>query len=509
MAAKTTSIELKGDRVQARSLAEAHVNRLLLDFRKNASFQSLPIYSQTKKFYDQTGAYVGTVYMQTVNGAENVVVSCWSGRKYVEEHLEMERSESVSMIVPCMRSTDNHWWVACLSGTFEGPYYAFENIGDAFTPEMMDDNAEADLDGQLLAIGMSPINNIPNPELYFIAQTGKRPDGNYEWIEATDADTPRWEELTRAEQLSYVHEVIGECCAANGDSAPGGPAMTACVSIAVSPFAYAKISHQSLNVFNQPSIVPNIVESETYNAVSEGFKICSFGLSSDCAFELITAYERYDAYVADTEGDPTSSYAGLFDATTIDYTRGVFSFGSVDNSTRVEEAYAINGAVCYRTRERTETTIQDITVSAECLADSTIVTTIDNTDLYCDYFKVDATVFPLRTASSNEYPKYQQAFYNQVKYYNTDSMARITGMMSAYILETSSTSDWFEYNYVGPNSQNDIASTRFEEFLYGGYHEHSVADAQNLPTDDEPVTFRGEIFLGEIRYSKTEKVKLY
>ena len=186
MAAKTTSIELKGDRVQARSLAEAHVNRLLFDFRKNASFQQLPIYSQTKKFYDQTGAYVGTVYMQTVNGAENIVVHCGAGRKYKEEHLEIERPNMIDQLIPCIIVTKPEsyseeivGYIVCMSGSFLGPYVYVEK------PE---DDDKAVIEGfyhegfqyyveDLALPGMHQLGIAPDQKtLYYFKPSGLAPD---------------------------------------------------------------------------------------------------------------------------------------------------------------------------------------------------------------------------------------------------------------------------------------------------------------------------------------------
>jgi len=134
MAAKTTQVDLKGDKVQARSLAEAHVPRLMFDFRKNQSFQNLDIYSETKKFFDKTGAYVGTVYMQSVNGAENIVVMCDAGKKMEETRVTKELAvvENLANIVPCFIVTGDEpyseeivGYIACLSGSFLGPYQFF------------------------------------------------------------------------------------------------------------------------------------------------------------------------------------------------------------------------------------------------------------------------------------------------------------------------------------------------------------------------------------------------
>lgn len=196
--ARTTKLDLRGDRVKARAIAEAHVNRLLFDFRRNQSFQNLAIYSETKKFFDQSGRFVGTVYMQSVNGAEDVVVHCLSGEQKQIRKERIEIPSSTQLIVPVMIGLNKvgaefiiTHFVACLSGTFEPEYYVFKNTQE-FQLSEFDSPDSADLDEKKIADGDAPIRGSSGPpSLFFINQTGiNAPYKSSEW-NAIEASYPQ------------------------------------------------------------------------------------------------------------------------------------------------------------------------------------------------------------------------------------------------------------------------------------------------------------------------------
>jgi len=137
---------------------------------KRTNVNNLPIVYGTKRFDDGTVAQY-----QLIHGREIVnVVAPIIPVMIVEENVARTIIEEIEQIVPVFRSTDNNYWVACLSGTFEPEYYLFNNIYDIPTTAF-DDNIETDIDKQLISIGEDPIEGEYLPELYFIAQTGVRP----------------------------------------------------------------------------------------------------------------------------------------------------------------------------------------------------------------------------------------------------------------------------------------------------------------------------------------------
>ena len=214
---RTTKINLKGDIYRADTLALAHVDRLLHIFRTNTDFQKLKINTYLENFFDSTGQFIGSIHLSTNWGIEVVTVNVLSGKKKITERTEMQ-----DMIVPLIRSTDNKYWVACLSGTFEGPYYAFENIQE-ITAEEMDDNAESELDGRMIATGTSPLNGADSPQLFFIAQSGIRPEESD--IGSDTSEFPNddsefnwkpWSLLEVSEQKEFISAYEAICCSVIG-----------------------------------------------------------------------------------------------------------------------------------------------------------------------------------------------------------------------------------------------------------------------------------------------------
>jgi hypothetical protein len=132
MPPRTTSVELKGDRDAAKQLAHAHLERLLYNFR-DCNKQKLPIHAQRVNFFDhKTGRQVAEVYMQTVHGAENVIITCLPQHRERKEELVIKREESYEQIVPCFLVTGEAQgseqilgYVVCLSGSFLPPYQWF------------------------------------------------------------------------------------------------------------------------------------------------------------------------------------------------------------------------------------------------------------------------------------------------------------------------------------------------------------------------------------------------
>jgi len=482
MAAKTTQVELKGDRVQARSLAEAHVPRLMFDFRRNQSFQDLAIYSETKKFYDQTGAYVGTVYMQSVNGAENIVVTCDAGKPEIpkEKHAEQITPLPLSRLVPCMRSGDNQYWVACMSGTFEGPYKLFKNV-TGVTAADMDDNVEVNIDGQFMSTDGEYY-------LFFVAQTGVRPGGTDIDLTGNLSETHDF-----TSSAGTIHVVIcwGGCMGRNAWTSEADRTVT---------------ENRSIMVYGTDIGLPRngfiaVDESDRYGGN------CWVSYGYGCSGELtVVEQDVIDACgnvgnPGPTPGEDTFSIPGgeYYNQWNTTYTAEGCSLWSGEYSVRIETNNHQNHAACYRTSS-VETHTHRIRDYQICdLEGALLEETVTATTSKCDYLKVNSTVYPLREVSSDTYPQFDNI---GLKYYNTDSIAQITALLGAYIYGQ----DQFGYYYVGPNSNNSLVSTNFPRLLTG-QSRHTIPDMKDA--DGNLVEFYGEIFLGRVDYAIEEKVQLY
>ena len=481
--ARTTAVELKGDRYKAEQLSLAHTQRLLRTFRENSAFQSLQQNKHEENFFDETGAYIGKISMQTVFGVEKVIVDVRSGRPRPQKEAWKTDSRLVSQIVPCIRSVDNLWWVACLSGTFDGPYYAFKNIYE-ISAEEMDDNVEVELDKKLISIGTAPLGGGDLPKLFFIAQTGARPEGEeYELV--PDSSFSR--------DMSHTGNSIQIC----GEIAKTDTSGTG------HEFATAS---EKINVFGQTLNIPEsntsttVTRTRTWITCSTGvdkiYEVCGESLAEETLPSITEFFARPQISYSDGDRFHLSS-------TTID----CFPWGG-NESVRSERANTENFAACYRcaTRNIENLGARGYEPCAYTAPDYVYDIIDTDTETFCDYFKVDAVDYPLRGESESIYPRFSQ---RGLKYYNTDSPAAITAITAAradYLLD-GVTYSW-PYYYVGPNSDYDLARTLFipDSGVYGG-DGHIIPNVIGL--DDDTVMFEGEIFLGMIQYTVTEKKQVY
>lgn len=186
MGAQTTKIELKGDKYKAEQLSLAHVDRLLYIFRRNNSFNDLQIAAHREPIFDDTGAFVGEVYMQTAHGAENVIVTCPAGGKKETKELWHKRPEMVEQLVPCMivtgpeqYSTEIIGYIACLSGSFLEPYVFFpkpENEVEPTTIEGFYVEGFEDYDEEKALDNYKVLSTAGGKTLTFVKPTGTAPD---------------------------------------------------------------------------------------------------------------------------------------------------------------------------------------------------------------------------------------------------------------------------------------------------------------------------------------------
>jgi hypothetical protein len=480
MAAKTTQVELKGDRVQARSLAEAHVPRLMHDFRKNQSFQDLKIYSETKKFFDKTGAYVGTVYMQSVNGAENIVVSCDAGKPEVpkEETPKIPVPTPLTRIVPCIRSTDDQYWVACLSGTFEGPYRLFKNLVGVTYTDFLPAN-EANIDGQFLSTD-------GDYYLFYIAQSGNQPPfGSKITTSSNTTDYNVWE----------IDKWVVIC--------PDGTGHLAQLFGATS----SDITDTTMTVMGEDIGLPKGVDRKTWDMTNE---------DSRCGVSRLPP--EYDEA---TEGEvlakcdnPTYTYLPLkwwitdlnpfsIGVATMDRMYTYYGWGARYEDMSLEFDNKNNHAVQFAETQRDahKTSIQPIT-NDDCSYTYHPSTVTESSIIrIANKLKVDEDIYTLSEVySSDDEPTY---YTQSIKYYNTNNIAAKTALLGSavYTDEYVADSDTYiyheryEYYYVGPNSQDELAKTEFVADYSKGTH--TIPD---IVVDGVPLEFDGMVFLGRLDY---------
>jgi len=517
MAAKTTSVELKGDKVQARSLAEAHVPRLMFDFRRNQSFQDLKIYSETKKFFDQTGAYVGTVYMQSVNGAENIVVSCDAGKlaKPEEKHEAQVTPLPLARLVPCMRSKDNQYWVACLSGTFEGPYKLFKNV-TGITAADMEDNVEANIDGQFMSTDGEYY-------LFFVAQTGLLPAS----LTSDNTDPgPNYQPSLDAVseivcQIDDVAPILTECPAGNQFYT----ILPNYVGVIYGDWSYKNtgstgyidryIVFGDVNNYLPEAYVGQYTSySQTYHTKA-GSGVDSFFIRwggglfpTGCDFHnvqvpdytdhaqewaLDSARDTYEA--VGWQGGTSGNRADIvYQETSNNMFNGRFAV-------RMEQAYRNKFCCGYTKLNQTTHDITTVTASA-CTADADGEVNNSTITEYSDYFQVNSRPYLLQGPMTAHTPTYSTGS-NMMKYYGTDSLAETTGLMSAVLAKPGD--DDIAYHYVGPNNKNELTVTVF--VATGVPKKHTIP--KMLDVDGNLVEFYGEIFLGRLDTAIEEKVQLY
>lgn len=492
-----TNIEYEGDQYRARQLAAAHVNRLLFDFRRNNSFQKLAINAALKNFYDENGRYIGSIKMHTDNGLETVVVDV-PPVEFKAQPLELwlDKPERGDRIVPIIQSTDNDWWVACMGGAFNGPYYAFKNIYDLPLTQM-DGNADGvlndELHNRLVSIGGAALNGVMSPKLFFIAQTGTLPDSG-EIDEDTSEYPPAsewktWEDMTVAEKKVVTTSNDAVCCPSAGYAA-----METVVDYKydLSYAGYTTVYGERMEYL--PSTYRDRLNlTGTFQLP----KLLLGGLSCDDAKALINS-----KWASEDDSFFENEYLA--------------GSGYYSKSTTVAQWFELNAismessslfAAVYRTTDRdAETTVQREYEQCEENDQEVLVSKDDR--IYKDYLQVNETVYLLREHPLLQiYPTYSTG-PGFLKYYHTDSPAQTTCLFGAYLFVTqaSGLDKEYAYHYVGPNSDNSLNVVTFPRLE--GTIGHSIPNVIGLP-DDDGIKFAGEVFLGRVRTSSEEKVKVY
>jgi len=481
---RTTSVRLRGDEFKAKQLADAHVNRLLKDFRKLAEFQQLRISSQQKNFFDDSGKFIGTISIQSIFGVETVIVT--AGGEKAEKKRKIIREIPIARIVPIIASLDNKYWVACLSGTFDGPYQVFENKFN-IPVESFNGYAEQSMDNKLIALGASPEKGVL-AELVFLAQTGEMPD--------YDGEHPEEYAETSDQGGSSDYSFVGNEIFICEDGKSGA----------------------ALSKYNGYSLSTNTVETQIF---SEVFDLFSYSvetrLDRDRSFERLYSYSESGV----TEEDISEELAALdppyYDATEYEFFMSPYlpgsgsielsistiigeskSLWSSNFSVRAERTNPSNKyAACYRTT----TTNYKSTISKTydvCTGEVELNDITTNVVSYCDYMSVDGESVALRDATNDSYPRFLQS---ELRYYNTESPAAVTGIASARTYSSATEYSW-KYFYVGPASDGELNVTEFVKDLS---YAHTISGVPGLPAD---TAFYGDIFLGMIKYNKKSEVQV-
>lgn len=478
---QTTNIELRGDRYRAEQLSLANTGKLLHEVRKNAAFQNLSIYAQRRNFIDAySGEELGEIYIQIVHGAEDVIVTVPPVGKEVKKE-KRKIIEVISQIVPVIRSIDNAHWIACMSGTFDGPYVHFPNTKDISDDVFYVFDSELEYHNKLISTGSVYISDGTTfPDLYLIAPTGEQPDEDgdhpeeYEWVDNSTSDST----------YQYGGYSIWIC----PDGKLGGYR---------DDFSGNEYNHilKNLHVFYN-EVDGLIFSLNTDHSLSRAWIVCSVAeepgpvteqdVVDNCGgrdYSWITQTVFFDA----TPGGGGLSFEdGL---TTQNGQSDTPWSGSY--SVRAERAIIQNFAVCYRTTE-TYYTATDNYPFEPCTSGETLTTQEDSSTFYCDYIRVDSEVFPLRDRTPSAFPKF---FQQDIRYYNTDRGEATTALIASNKGNIETNYERWLYYYVGPNSEGDLATTEFIPESEGIYH-----IIPNVSGIDDDVFFGGKVFLGLVKY---------
>jgi len=526
--ARTTAVELKGDRYKAEQLSLAHTNRLLRTFRENSAFQSLQQNKHEENFFDETGAYIGKISMQTVFGVEKVIVDVRSGKPRPQKEEWVLRTRQVSQVVPCIRSADNLWWVACLSGTFEGPYYAFKNIYEISAAEM-DDNVEIELDKKLISIGGASLSGGEPPKLFFIAQTGKRDTGtttNEDYINL-------YEDPLYSATNDLTYDTVSQVNRNHLEQIPGRYEWCD-ASLATTGFPWVAMYDDSFS-YEQPFVREVTHSGEIIPVPPLKFRTYHnragiWGTNtaiSDLDYQIQGLPSNLYEYTSTT---PRSFYGAGYDAFdhAIPYYKGIsIEPGDVSNFAAGYSALiiaqvnnwdqpgtcldlAIGSALPWDYR--------GVFKRSYCFHVNDKVLVFHNPPDFYDhiqfvsylYFRVEIT------GVDDEEADIQHELYcpsNALKYYGKEDSEKAVGLMCGIAKRFTINFDTgypenreylgFYYNFIGPNT--DGVSTPFIPDNMS-VREHIIP---GITYEGEDIIFKGEIFLGMIQYTVTEKKQVY
>jgi hypothetical protein len=488
MLMRSPRILLRGDQVQARSLAQAHAERLLMNFRRGRSFQELQIASQEHNFLGPDGALVGSIRLVYAGGQEIVVITAPPSKPSRRE-LILKRLSEGAQFVPVFRSKDNRHFVVCLSGTFEPPYYVFENTTDTKAEKFLAEN-ESELDGKLIATGTTPLGDSEAPSLIYVAQTGTVYDSGdveYDESEVPDPDEIKSINQYNGDEWVVTDEVLSRepvCCSSIGK---GTMHVDVDFERNYGYNVYATISGQRLSIPSESSTV----STHTWGTMGRS----NWNKGSYSCEELEDAIEDawvngpyslfgvgYDLGVNYQHADSTLDIGGEL---------GVISMDAAQRSAQLYQLVTITTALEY-----------EVVSDGECDVASQNTTLETQEWDTKNYFKVDDLEFllPLYTPGALRFPEYVSD-KEWVKYYGEESSAAITGMFSSieFYPEPGVAIGDFTYGYVGPNNGNDITLTSFETIV-GGH---------NLPGVDEEIQFDGDFFLGMILTASEEEMQVF
>ncbi len=474
---RTTYVELRGDRLQADRLSKAHTQRMLHDFRRGNEFQNLLINSTIKEFFDESGKFIGSIYVQTSFGTENVVVTVPLKKELEKKKEEKRDVDVITQIVPIIRSRTNQYWLACLSGTFADPYYCFRNIFEISDDVFYNFDQELEYHNRLISRGDSSINgSIEPPELYLIACSGEIPDEDgdhpdeYEWLNGQTSSAP----------YTYVGESIWFC---GTDFGGYGDTFTG---------TKEDKTYENLYVFGK-NYFDFLYELYTVTNMERTWVLCSLSQADIDETDVISACSGRDI----TQITPTRFFG--FPGDGLEYENQLktqsgtsYSLWSDNWSIRAERDNTNNSVTCYRLVKSNSTYTNIWAPFNPCESDPGAVENTNTSQTYCDYIKVDGVDFPVRELSGSSFPRF---FQRDLRYYNTDRPAATTALVAANKGNIDTNYERWLYYYVGPNSDGELHTTEF--FPKSGSIYHIIPNVAGI---DDTVTFSGKIFLGMIKY---------
>lgn len=475
-------------------MSHFHELRAHLGLMKMTNVQNLPIVFGTKEFDDGT-----TARFQLIHGRESIDV--FAPSPITGGEIVKTVKEDYERIVPVIRSVDDEYWVACLGGGFNGPYYAFRNI-HGITAEQLEDNNEYDLDKTLISKGDLPLSETTGiPSLYFISQTGIRVDftlsdgigGNL--TNSTDQQDT-FSDLFQAHWDTLIPPPTEECY-------PNGT-------------QDQWIYYNNLN---------HLFEPRTHQHVEYGGDtIPTKGNQFDfdrrmVGIAVIDTSNHYFEPAIPSPLDP-KSFGGTTETTFDEHKTTIFG-GSLEVADVSKGAFSLS----YQLQVGSVAT-QDPYVDCTDKASRRGIDYGDFAPTSRVYnFQVEDEVFPYHTppdvgssigglSSLGSYDELLVAGaqechtdHNMIKYYGEESGAKRTGIMCARIHLY--TGEWdpdtyedipgecvqFMYNYakLSDTKENKVITTTFP--AEAGVSEHTIPSAEGI---DNTTMFKGEIFMGRI-----------
>lgn len=461
---------------QGLAMSHFHELRAHLHQLKRVNVNQLPIVFGTKEFDDGTVARY-----QLIHGREKVMVFAPSYRK--EQAIELEKVIKMQdeRIVPCIMARDNSGFVACLSGTFDGPYLWFPNHD--YPWEWLTDKGAYDYDEEDTLKNMTLLSTLSSGEtLSFLDPTGMVPDNFNPEVDDGSPDPERTSTTTGWER--FICSGWGICILPGVIGSTGGP------------------KFDQVWWWGQPSEIKGDLLAET--SVGSSIVTKQHAAQPEDEFTIQNCYDWADIGVSITRA---FDYVVTGQQTSLDFFLWQDSVKAKENSmdefaaaySRDIDDYNIHylrTLTCDTSGGMVSFVTTDYPPDSEWTTTGQLVINVDNTEYIIDEW-------PEHEAVGDTW-KYDQGV-DALKYYGKGTRPGITAL-------------WFgprncwgvgfvdvSYVYVHPSSEQQFTVTKFD-VLQTNSPRHHIPNVVGMDYDNEP-EFDGHIFMGLITYPEETTTK--